>query len=124
MPLKENLHYGANPNTIIKSKELRQRMTPAEKVLWKYVRNNKTGDKFRRQHPINIFIADFYCHEKKLVVEVDGGIHNLPEQKDYDIGKALEFERFGIKVPRYTNDEIMKYPEAVVEDILKVLKER
>lgn len=57
-------------------------MTEAEDILWKHLRNKKlNGLKFRRQHPLDIFIADFYCHEKKLVIELDGGIHDILEQK-------------------------------------------
>jgi very-short-patch-repair endonuclease len=63
------------------ARELRQELTPAEKVLWQALRDKQlAGFKFRRQHPIDRFIADFYCAACKLIVELDGGIHD--EQQD------------------------------------------
>jgi very-short-patch-repair endonuclease len=71
-----DFYFGASATTKALAAELRKNMTDAEKVLWQQLRNRKLGDlKFRRQHPVGIFILDFYCHEKKLAIEVDGGIH-------------------------------------------------
>jgi very-short-patch-repair endonuclease len=86
-----NMFYDASPAIFEKAKLLRESMTDAEKELWNILSNNKfMGLRFRSQHPINRFIADFYCHSIKLVVEVDGGIHNLPENKEYDIQRSFE----------------------------------
>ena len=91
-------------------------MTPVEKRLWFKLRNRKVANcKFRRQHPIDIFIADFYCHEKKLVVEIDGEIHN--SQKEYDLGRTAEMENYGIKVLRFTNNEVENDISKVIEKI-------
>lgn len=77
---KDNLTWAAKPDIFSKAKELRKSMTIAEKILWKHLRNNKlNGLKFRRQHPLDIFIADFYCHPKRLIIELDGGIHDTLE---------------------------------------------
>jgi very-short-patch-repair endonuclease len=66
-----------------RTKELRQAMTPAEKILWEQLRHNRlNGLQFRRQQIIDRYIVDFYCHEKALVVEIDGDIHDL--QQEYD----------------------------------------
>ncbi len=116
-----NLTFDASPEIKAKAKELRKRMTHAEVLLWERIRNNKTGYKFRRQHPISIFIADFYCHEKKLVIEVDGMIHEHPDQKEYDIGREIELENLGIKVVRFTNYEVENNIEGVIEDILNII---
>ena len=71
------MYYGADSNTLRAAHILRRCMTKAEAVLWKTLKDRKLfHTKFRRQHPINIFIVDFYCHEYKLVIEVDGEIHN------------------------------------------------
>ncbi len=103
------------------AKELRKNMTPAEKLLWNELRNRKVENcKFRRQHPIDIFIADFYCHEKKTVVEVDGEIHN--NQKEYDIGRTAEIESFGIMVIRFTNHEIETNIKLAIEKIEEACK--
>ena len=86
-----DIHFGAKPDILDKARELRQRETKAEKVLWYNIRDRKiNGLKFRRQHALDIFIADFYCHEIKLVVEIDGSIHDLKENQEYDIGRSEE----------------------------------
>lgn len=94
-------------------------MTEAEDILWKHLRNKKlNGLKFRRQHSLDIFIADFCCHEKKLVIELDGGIHDILEQKEYDEGRTSELEGKGFKVIRFRNEEIMNDLEDVLNRIL------
>ena len=122
MSLNENLHFGACKDTFLKAKELRLCMTDAEKMLWQKIRNKKLGYKFRRQHPLNKFIADFYCHEIKLVIEVDGEIHEKPERQDYDIGRTKELENLGIKVIRYKNEDIVKNIDVVITDILEIIR--
>ncbi len=80
---KENLTYGASALIFARANELKRSMTEVEKILWKELRNRKlNGHKFRRQHPIGQFIADFYCHEAKLVVEVDGEVHDAIEAQE------------------------------------------
>ena len=101
----DNLYYNANKQIHAYAKELRKSMTHAEELLWNELRNRKIANcKFRRQHPIDIFIADFYCHEKKLIVEIDGEIHN--SQREYDINRTAEMENYGITVIRFENYEI------------------
>jgi len=94
-------------------------MTGAEMKLWQELRNHKfKGLKFRRQHPIGRFIVDFYCHEKRLVVEVDGSIHDLTEVKERDEGREEELKNFGLTIIRFTNGEI----EYDIENVLNKLK--
>jgi len=82
-------------------------MTGAEKILWKELKNrNLNGLKFRRQHPIHFYIADFYCHEKRLVIEVDGEIHKRRAVKEHDENRSAELDRLGINVIRFTNDQV------------------
>jgi very-short-patch-repair endonuclease len=119
LPYKANLTWAAKPDIFWNAKELRKSMTEAEDILWKHLRNKKlNGLKFRRQHPLDIFIADFYCHEKKLVIELDGGIHDILEQKEYDEGRTSELEGKGFKVIRFRNEEIMNDLEDVLNRIL------
>nr|MCU4177914.1 endonuclease domain-containing protein [Marinilabiliaceae bacterium N1Y90] len=93
----DNLYYGASQEIKSRAKLLRKDITLPEKLLWNKLRDRQlAGLKFRRQHPIDLFIADFYCHEKRLVVEVDGEIHEY--QKEYDEGRTAELERLGITV--------------------------
>jgi len=109
------MFYNAKPTIFERAKLLRANMTDAELKLWSYLRNNKLGVRFKAQHPIDLFIADFYCHQVKLVVEVDGSIHNL--QTDYDEGRTEEIERFGIVVIRFTNDEVIHHIDKVLISI-------
>jgi very-short-patch-repair endonuclease len=107
--VERDYFFGASPRIKARAKELRKRMTPAEKVLWQVLRKNQRSHfYFRRQHPISRFIVDFYCHELKLVVEVDGGYHFSEEQKLEDDNRAAELDSYGIKVIRYTNDEVCR----------------
>ena len=93
-------------------------MTEAEKVLWEQLKNRKcNGLKFRRQHPIHWYIADFYCHEKRLAIEVDGGIHLTSSIKENDENRSAELDRLGISVLRFTNEMVLKELEKVLQEI-------
>ena len=81
-------------------------MTIAERILWEELRNRKTGYKFRKQHPIGDYIADFICIEKKVVIEVDGGYHNMLEQQQDDRVRTIDIEKMGYSVIRFTNEEV------------------
>lgn len=76
-----NMHYGAQSETFQIAERLRRDMTEPEKIIWERVCKNKLGVRIRRQHPIWKFIADFYCHELRLVIEIDGVIHLKSENK-------------------------------------------
>jgi very-short-patch-repair endonuclease len=100
------------------AKELRKKMTPAEKILWERLRDRQLGEfKFRRQHPLGPFIADFYCAEKRLVVEIDGDIHEF--QKNQDEQRTHQFEEYGYRVIRFQNVEIETNLFMVLNKILK-----
>ena len=97
--------------------ELRQNMTPAERILWERLRNHKlSGLKFRRQHPIGACIVDFYCAEARLVIEVDGEVHL--GQVDADASRSRELEAQGFQVIRFTNEQI----EANLESVLSTIQ--
>jgi very-short-patch-repair endonuclease len=119
MSISDNvsMFYNAKPHIFEKAKALRNIMTNSELKLWeKLKRKQMLGLRFRPQHPLDIFSADFYCHPIKLVIEVDGGIHKSKDQTEYDIGREGELVNWDIKVIRFTNEEIES-------DINKVLKE-
>ena len=112
------MYFGATPDIFKKAKELRKCCTEAENILWtKLNRNQILGLQFRRQHPIDRFIADFYCAKIKLVIEADGSIHELPENKDYDIGRSEILNDFGITVIRFHNAQIISDIDRVVKEI-------
>jgi very-short-patch-repair endonuclease len=114
--LEKGMYYGATPVTLKKAKQLRDHMTPTEKILWEKLKNKQIcGVRFRRQHPIETFIVDFYCHAAKLVIEIDGGIHN--KTKIYDAMRTEEIEKYDIFVLRYTNEEITANLNRVITDI-------
>jgi very-short-patch-repair endonuclease len=93
-------------------------MTKAEAVLWKKLKDrNVFNTKFRRQHPISIFIVDFYCHEYKLVIEVDGDIHNDENECQYDLARTEVLNKFGLSVIRFTNNQILYNLDSVIKKI-------
>ena len=120
-----NMFYGASPQIIEKAAQLRKCMTPEEEIVWDFLHKKKvTGLRFRRQHPIYLFIVDFYCHSIKLVIEVDGGYHNRSEQKEYDLGRTAELEEFKIKVLRFSNEQILNDFNSVKHEIIKECVQR
>jgi very-short-patch-repair endonuclease len=100
-----------------RARELRKSSTPAEKKLWQSLRNRNLGDyKFRRQHPIGPYIADFFCAEVGLVVEVDGGGHL--DQIEYDQDRTDWLEDQGFHVIRFWNDNVLNHLDDVTQEIL------
>jgi very-short-patch-repair endonuclease len=115
------IYYGATPDVFNKAKELRKSETDAEKQLWKLLNKNQVlGLQFRRQHPINRFIADFYCHKIRLVIELDGGVHQSTKSKEYDAGRSEVLSSFGITVVRFTNNQIFDDTESVINKIKEI----
>ena len=118
--IEKEMFYGASPEIFKRASELRKNMTNAEKALWSALRKKQIqGKKFRRQHPVSRYIVDFYCHQLKLAIEVDGGIHNKTEQKEHDTGRSYELRQLGIKVIRFTNDQIFQNLNEVIKEIEK-----
>ncbi len=98
------------------AKALRSNQTDAEGLLWHYLRDKQLGGfKFRRQQPIENYIVDFICFEKKLVIELDGGQHNEESAKKYDQKRTEFLEKNGYKVLRFWNDEIFKNMDGVLD---------
>jgi very-short-patch-repair endonuclease len=95
------------------ARQLRREMTPAERVLWKHLRNRQLGGhKFRRQHPLGPFVVDFYCPAGRLVVEVDGGIHTGQQERDEE--RAAYLTGNGYRVVRLRNEEVLQRIEWVL----------
>lgn len=119
--------HEAKYTTFQNASHLRKTATEAEKVLWEQLRGKKLNDlKFRRQHCIHQFIADFYCHKLKLVIELDGSIHHLKDVAQYDEYREILITEFGLKVLRFSNDEIFRNLEEVLQKIVdyKILSEK
>ena len=114
----ESMYKGAPPDSFAKAKYLRDNMTDAEKFLWEKLKDNQLkGFKFRRQHPIHIYIVDFYCHKLKLIIEIDGGYHDSKEQNllDAERSEILKFQE--LEIIRFTNDEVLGNIEFVMKKI-------
>jgi ATP-dependent DNA helicase RecG len=116
----------ARPSTYKLLKELqiknKKESTQAEKILWEALRAKKIGFKIRRQHIIDIFIADFVCLEKNIIIEVDGGYHNTKEQKEADELRTQILNEIGFKVIRFTNEQVINNLDFVIENITKTLE--
>ncbi len=113
-----------NPSIIALCRHFRQNQTLAEKVFWESVRNRRFRNlKFNRQFPIPIsngthtghFIADFYCHEYRLIVEIDGGIHE--KQKEYDRYRTMILEQQNFFVVRFINSDVLNSLDLVLEKL-------
>lgn len=113
-----------HPAILQLARDLRHPLTPAETKVWLRVRNRGLGFKIRRQHPIWRFIADFYCAEARLVIEIDGDSHAEPEQAKYDEARTAWLEQRGYKVIRITNEDVYKNLENALNEIYVSCKER
>jgi len=102
------------------AREMRCTMTDAEALLWKLIRNRRiAGAKFRRQHPIGRYILDFYCDEKQLAIELDGGQHT--DTVRYDERRDAWLRAQGIEVLRFWNNQVLTETEEVMETIYRAL---
>lgn len=116
MPIKDIIPgQRITPDKLQRARELRQDMTPAEKILWQELRGNRLGVHFRRQQIIKGFIVDFYCHRAGLVIELDGGIHTGQQIYDAERDKALT--ELGLRVIRIRNDDVFKNLPQVLKQI-------
>jgi very-short-patch-repair endonuclease len=101
------------------ARRLRREMSPIERRLWSHIRNNKAGFHFRRQQVVGQYVADFYCHQAGLVIEVDGDTHQDPER---DAARDRAFEAKSIRVLRFTNLDVFHNIDGVMYAIMEALK--
>lgn len=106
---------------LIKAREMRKNQTVAEEILWQCLRSRQlNGLKFRRQHNIGQYIADFYCHDARLVVELDGAVHASQRERDQDRDQWMRAN--GFTVMRFRNEEVFEDVIGVLGKILEVAK--
>ena len=105
------------------AKANRKNPTEAESVMWDMLKGNNLGYHFRRQHIILDYIVDFICLEKGLVIELDGGYHNDPEQKEYDERRTVHLQRLGYTELRFKNEELLCAPDSVIQKITETLEQ-
>lgn len=119
--MMENMYYGASNLIFQRAEELRNRMTPAEELLWRHLHVNEWKLKFRRQHPVSNYVVDFYCHAIRLVIELDGGIHDVEEVKRMDSEREENLKALGLTVIRFKNEEVFQKRKLVLETIAKTV---
>ena len=100
---------------------LRNQPTQAEENLWKFLRSQNLGVKFRRQYSIGRYVVDFYAPSIKLAIEVDGEIHETKKAKEYDFVRQQEIEGVGVKVLRFTNEEVLGNIEAILVSLREMI---
>ena len=115
--MNRNMHSGATRFHFQRARELRNDATHAETILWGYLKTKPLGLKFRRQHPYSTYILDFYCHSLKLVIEVDGSVHQLPDVIIKDTERQSHLEEDGLTVLRLSNEDVEKRFEDVIKEI-------
>ncbi|MFQ5671837.1 MAG: DUF559 domain-containing protein [Nitrospinales bacterium] len=104
------------------ARKLRKEQTQAEQLLWALLRDRRlAGCKFRRQHPVDPYVLDFYCHEARLGIELDGGQHNEPKREADDRKRTAFFEQKGVHVLRFWNNEVFAQTEGVLQSIYDAL---
>ena len=113
------------PEDILRfARELRREQTQAEAKLWRLLRERQFGGlKFRRQHPVGGYIVDFYCHERKLVIELDGGQHDEKTQIRYDMQRTRTLEDLGVRVLRFWNSDVSSNLIGVLQTIWDAIDE-
>ena len=117
----ESMWKGASPEIFRRAENLRKNPTKAEERLWKELQMEPFKKyHFRRQHPIHLFIADFYSHQLKLIIEVDGGYHASIEQQTRDQSRTDLLQFQNLDIIRFTNQQVLEN----IEIVLKVLAEK
>ncbi len=105
------------------AKELRHKQTPAEKILWDIVRTKKfLGLKFRRQHPIKFYVVDFCCVALKLVIEIDGSVHDDKDQAYQDREREFNLTQWGYRVVRFRNAEVIHHLDQVLRRLTTIVE--
>ncbi len=105
-------------------RDLRQRSTPTENILWNKLRNNQLGFKFRRQYSIDGYVMDFYCPSQKFGIEIEGGIHLETNQIIYDKYRYRYLESFDIRILKITTDQIINNVDKTLKMISLSLPRR
>jgi very-short-patch-repair endonuclease len=105
---------------VVAARNLRQELTAAEKIMWESLRGKRlNGLKFRRRHPYEHYVLDFFCVEHQLVVELDGSVHNLPDQIEHDEERTKFLNERGLKIIRFKNVEVEKNLPDVLRRIVE-----
>jgi very-short-patch-repair endonuclease len=110
-----------NPNLKEKARRLRIKCTPSETLLWSRIRRRSLGHEFHRQVPIDEYIVDFYCHELRLAIDVDGSSHD--NKQEYDLLRQRKLERLGVRFLRFDDRDFKRSMNDVLRAITTVIAE-
>ncbi len=123
--MKTNMHYGALPGIFAYAQQLRKKKTRAEQIIWEFLRKNYREYHFRRQHPLDIYVVDFYSHHLRLVIEIDGLIHSHPDNIIEDQEREEKLKGYSLAILRLNNDRVCCDFESVIDIIHKeILRSR
>lgn len=111
-----------NPGLRKLARELRKNSTLGDVLLWKEISKRKLGVQFHRQVPVHEYILDFYCHELKLAIEVDGSSHDTPDQKEKDLIRDYDLEQLGIKVIRIDDSDVKRNMDSVIRFLERIVR--
>jgi very-short-patch-repair endonuclease len=117
-------HYNKK-SEMEKRRTLRKEMTFCGRIIWIHLRRKQLGVRFLRQYSVDDYVIDFYCPELKLAIELDGSVHDKPDQKEYDAYRQEYLEKYDITFLRITNDELMGNANMAfdrIEEVINKLK--
>ena len=118
-PRRQHRSMGRDAAQIDCARELCQTETESEQAAWQLLRTIRlAGCKFRRQHPLGPYVVDFYCPQRRLVVELDGSVHGQPSQARWDAHRDAQLRSMGYTVARFSNGMILNAPEVFLEKVL------
>lgn len=117
-----SMFYKSFPIIFANARKLRNEPTSSEIIFWNLLKQHFSGFRFKRQHPISQYIADFYCHKLKLVIEIDGNIHLTEEAKNSDKLRDEYMLSLDLKIMRFTNEEVCKNSELVIQKLKDMIK--
>ena len=106
------------PGTVERAGKLRRKMSLPEVLLWRLLRRKPAGIRFRDQHPIGDFVADFYCHQARTIIEIDGISHDMGNQPEFDEKRDEALKETGLRVIRIPARDVLADPEAVAESLV------
>ena len=119
--MKKIVRYTNKSSTKERRRELRKNQTKVEKELWLKIRNRQLGVKFRRQYNIDYYIVDFYCHELRLIIELDGYIHGEKANKEKDKKRENYLKNKGYSIIRYRNEQVKYEMESILQDLINII---
>lgn len=115
------MFYESSPIIFANAKKLCNEPTSSEIIFWNLLKQHFPNLRFKRQHPISNYIADFYCHKLKLVIEIDGSVHREEEVKNNDKIRDDYMQSLDLKIIRFTNEEACKNGEVVVKKLKDII---